>query len=293
MCERRIRSMEEQREESQAEGDVRDGGCRSKRARTEQDDLETGQKKPEKKPEKKRVRKEKKKRGGKRVSKLRACLRLQQLARKYAITEDEGREMAEGMGLRGFDERYKPDLRLSAFERLVVEVEMWRAGEVAAAEQAGQEPPAPRRPSRKDNEGDVGVRVDNERQRQLGQYKIRGKVQPKRSPEDVDRLGVAMGFSRETKWWDWDEAFERLIVDVREWRAGEVAAAVQAGEKRPAPRRPRSNDNEGGVGGRVETERMRQLGQKISGKVQPKRSPEDVDRLGVALGFSRETKWWR
>jgi len=38
---------------------------------------------------------------------------------------------------------------------------------------------------------------------------------------------------------------------------------------------------------------MRQLGQKIGGKVQPKRSPEDVDRLGVALGFSRETKWWR
>jgi len=200
VCERRIRSMEEQREESQAEGDVRDGGCRSKRARTEQDDLETGQKKPEKKPEKKRVRKEKKKRGGKRVSKLRACLRLQQLARKYAITEDEGREMAEEIRLRGFDERYKPDLRLSAFERLVVEVEMWRAGVVAAAVQAGKERPAPRRPSKRDNEGGVGRRVETERMRQLGQ-KLNGEVQPKRSPEDVDRLGVAMGFSRETKWW--------------------------------------------------------------------------------------------
>ena len=131
--------------------------------------------------------------------------------------------------------------------------------------------------------------------RQLGQ-KINGKVRPKRSSEDVDRLGVALGFSPETKWWDWDEAFERLIVDVSKWRGGEVflAAAVQAEKEPPAPRRPSRKDNEGRVGVRVDEERKRQLGKyKIHGKVQPKRSPEDVDRLGVAMGFSRETKWWR
>ena len=182
---------------------------------------------------------------------------------------------------------------LDAFERLIEDVSKWRAGVVADAVQAVQEPPAPRRPRSKDNEGDVGRRVDEERQRQLGQYKINGKVQPKRSPEDVDRLGVAMGFSPETKWWDLDEAFERLIVDVSKWRAGVVAAAVQAGQEPPAPRRPSKKGNEGDVGGRVDNERMRQLGLKIGGKVRPKRSSEDLDRLGVAMGFSHATEWWR
>jgi hypothetical protein len=53
----------------------------------------------------------------------------------------------------------------------------------------------------------------------------------------------------------------------------------------PAPRRPRSTGHKGGVGVRVGVERMRQLGQKINGKVQPKRPTDDLARPTNALGY--------
>ena len=143
------------------------------------------------------------------MTKLQACIRLERLARKYGITDDEGRKMAEEEGLHGFDERYVPDLSLSAFDRLVVEVGMWRAGVVGAARQAWEAgngdpssfvPPAPRRPRSNDNEGGVGNRVDNERKRQLGQ-KINGKVMPLRSASDLARLTEALGYPPGTEWW--------------------------------------------------------------------------------------------
>ena len=93
------------------------------------------------------------------------------------------------------------------------------------------------------------------------------------------------------------QAFETLVMEAGKWRAGVVDDA----EKRawleggggldgspfvpPAPRRPRSTGHKGGVGVRVDVERMRQLGQKINGKVQPKRPTDDLARPTNALGY--------
>ena len=248
-----------------------------------------------------------------RMNKLQACVRLARLARKYGITDDEGREMAEEEGLRGFDDRYVPNLSLSAFDRLVFEVGMWRASVVAAARRAWEEggggadgssfvPPAPRRPRSTGNEDGVGGRVNIERKRQLGQ-KLSGKVQPKRSGADLARLTEALGYPPGTEWCSIEDPFEQLVEDVGAWRAGVVAAARGAWEVGgggadgssfvpPAPRRPRSKINEDGVGVRVDVERKRLLGQKLSGKVQPKRSGADLARLTVPLGYPPGTEWW-
>jgi hypothetical protein len=96
--------------------------------------------------------------------------------------------------------------------------------------------------------------------RQRGTYKIRGKVAPKRSADDLARLAQAMGFPPETEWWNPDEAFEGLLGDVDTWHDGVVDDAFQAwvdggGDAfkfvPPRPRRPRQRGNEGGVGIRV------------------------------------------
>ena len=99
-----------------------------------------------------------------------------------------------------------------------------------------------------------------------------------------------------------NDSFDQLVQDVSAWRAGVVGAARQAWEAGggdpssfvpPAPRRPRSNGNEGGVGVRVDVERRRQLGTyKKNGKVQPPRSASDLARLTEALGYPPGTDWW-
>jgi hypothetical protein len=96
-------------------------------------------------------------------------------------------------------------------------------------------------------------------------------------------------------------AFDRLVVEAGMWRDGVVDDARRAfvaggGDesefKPPRPRRPRLEGNEGGVGGRVYNEIMRQRGLKIKGKVVPKRSAGDLKRLAQAMGFAPETEWW-
>ena len=146
------------------------------------------------------------------MNKLQACVRLARLARKYGITDPEGRKMVkeENLSLKAFDDRYVQDLSLSANDRLVFEVGMWRAGVVGAERRAWEGggdvdgssfvPPAPRRPRSNGNEGGVGSRVDAERKRQLGPYKVKGTVQPKRSGADLARLTEALEYPPGSQW---------------------------------------------------------------------------------------------
>ena len=50
-------------------------------------------------------------------------------------------------------------------------------------------------------EGGVGERVDEKRKRQMGTYKVKGKVQPKCSAADLARLTEALGYPPVRGWW--------------------------------------------------------------------------------------------
>jgi hypothetical protein len=98
-----------------------------------------------------------------------------------------------------------------AFEGLVGDLGTWRDGVVvgpafqAWVDGGGDafkfEPPPPRRPRARGNEGGVGIRVYNEIKRQRGTLKIKGKVAPRRSAYDLGRLAQAMGYPPEREWW--------------------------------------------------------------------------------------------